>query len=133
MSFSKMTALGNLGRDPELNYTPKGTPVLSFSVCANDKFGDDQNPNWYDVNVYGNNAGVAVQHLHKGDTVYVEGRLAVQAWTKTRGKDAGQIAISMKVNTNDVQFVTKRRNGQAPTPPAHAAPTPPLTDHDTPF
>lgn len=133
MSFSKMTVLGNLGRDPELNYTPKGTPVLSFSVCANDKFGADRNPNWYDVNVYGNNAEVAVQHLHKGDTVYVEGRLAVQAWTKTRGKDAGQIAISMKVNTNDVQFVTKRRDGQAPAPPA--TPHQPLrfAVDDTPF
>jgi single-strand DNA-binding protein len=109
MGFSKMIVLGNLGRDPELNYTPKRTPVLSFPVCANDKFGDEE-PTWFDVNVYGNNAEVAAQHLHKGDTVYVEGTLIVQTWTKKRGKDAGQTAIALKVKTNNVEFVAKRRN-----------------------
>jgi single-strand DNA-binding protein len=139
MSFSKHIVLGNLGRDPELRYTPQGTPVASFPVCSNEKYAGQEKQNWYDVNVFGNSAEVVSEHLRTGDTVYVEGRLDCQIWTKTRGKDAGKQAISMKINTNNVQFVTKRRNGDgASAAPAQAsapgeAPPTDLTDDDVPF
>ena len=118
MSFSKMTVLGNLGRDPELKYTPQGTPVASFSICANERTRDGEKQNWYDVNVYGNSAEVVSQHLLKGDTVYVEGRLDAQAW---KGRD-GEPRLSMKLNTNNVQFVTKRRRDNGEQQAASAAP-----------
>lgn len=135
MSFAKTIVLGNLGRDPELRYTPKGTPVTSFPICANEKFGDQEKQNWFDVNIYGNSAEVASQHLRKGDTVYVEGREDIQLWQKRDGSTA----VSRKLNTNSVQFVTKRsRNGEgssaAPAQPASEAPeAAPLQDDDVPF
>ena len=120
MSFSKIIVLGNLGRDPELRYTPQGTPVASFSICANERTRDGEKQNWYDVNVFGNSAESASQHLLTGDTVYVEGREEVGIWTPERGKNAGVPQIFRKINTNNVNFVTKRRRDGAAAPAAAA-------------
>ena len=83
MSFNKVILVGNLGRDPELRYTPQGTPVCSFSMATNerrkDKAGEMQDQTtWFRVTLWGRQAETASQYLTKGRPVYIEGRLRVE-------------------------------------------------------
>lgn len=113
MSFSKVTILGNLGADAELRYMPNGNPVTSFSVCANDRRGSGDNrtekQNWFKVNLFGNSAEAIAQHLTKGTTVFVEGRIKPELW---KGRD-GETRLTMNVDTTDVQLVGGKRSRSA--------------------
>src|SRR6266576_5301227 len=106
MSFNKIILVGNLGRDPELRYTPKGTPVCSFSMATNerskDKAGEMQDQvTWFRVTLWGRQAETASQYLTKGKPVYIEGRLRVEEWTDRDGK----ARHTLEVNATDMQFI----------------------------
>src|SRR5438034_11698708 len=80
MSFNKIIIVGNLGRDPELRYTPQGTAVCDFSVATNERRKDQSGEmkdetTWFKVTFWGRQAEVASQYLTKGRQVYIEGRL----------------------------------------------------------
>jgi single-strand DNA-binding protein len=106
MSFNKIIVVGNLGRDPELRFTPQGTAVCSFSVASNerrkDKSGEQQDvTTWFRVTVWGKQAETVSKYLTKGRSVYVEGRLHVEEWTDREGKPRH----TLEVNATDVQFL----------------------------
>jgi len=106
MSFNKIILVGNLGRDPELRYTPQGTPVCSFSMATNerrkDKAGDFNDvTTWFRVTLWGRQAETAQQYLTKGRPVYIEGRLRVDEYTDKEGKQR----YSLEVNATDMQFI----------------------------
>lgn len=106
MSFNKVIIVGNLGRDPELRYTPQGTPVCTFSVATNerrkDRAGEQQDvTTWFRITVWGKQAETTSKYLTKGRSVYVEGRLHVEEWTDKEGKPRH----TLEVNASDVQFI----------------------------
>lgn len=106
MSFNKITLVGNLGRDPELRYTPQGTPVCSFTMATNerrkDKTGEMQDQTtWFRVTLWGRQAETASQYLTKGRPVYIEGRLRVEEWTDRDGKPRH----TLEVHATDMQFI----------------------------
>jgi single-strand DNA-binding protein len=106
MSFNKIIIVGNLGRDPELSYTPQGTAVCKFSVATNerrrDKAGEQQDiTTWFRVTCWGKQAENVSRYLSKGRKVYLEGRLHMEEWTDREGK-ARQ---TLEVNASDVQFI----------------------------
>jgi single-strand DNA-binding protein len=106
MSFNKIIIIGNLGRDPELSYTPQGTAVCKFSVATNerrrDKAGEQQDiTTWFRVTAWGKQAENISRYLSKGRKVYLEGRLHVEEWTDREGKPRQ----SLEVNASDVQFI----------------------------
>lgn len=144
MSFNKITLVGNLGRDPELRYTPQGTPVCSFSLATNerrkDKTTGENNDitTWFRVTLWGRQAETASQYLTKGRPVYIEGRLRVEEWTDRDGKPRH----TLEVHATDMQFIgggaRGEEGGAAPAARAAAAPEPSgqpgdLTDDDIPF
>ena len=105
MSYNKISIIGNLGRDPELRYTPQGTAVCQFSVATNerrrDKSGEQQDiTTWFRVTVWGKQAETASKYLSKGRKVYIEGRLHMEEWTDRDGK-ARQ---TLEVNASEEQF-----------------------------
>jgi single-strand DNA-binding protein len=143
MSFNKIILVGNLGRDPELRYTPQGTPVCSFSLATNEKrkdrtTGENQDlTTWFRVTLWGRQAEVASQYLTRGKSVYIEGRLRVEEYTDRDGKPRH----SLEVNATDMQFIGGRGE-EGGAPPARAAaaaqgdtgPEPTdLSDDDVPF
>lgn len=106
MSFNKIILVGNLGRDPELRYTPQGTPVCSFSLATNerrkDKTGEVQDhTTWFRVTLWGRQAETASQYLTKGRPVYIEGRLRVEEWTDRDGRPRH----TLEVHATDMQFI----------------------------
>jgi single-strand DNA-binding protein len=141
MSFNKIILVGNLGRDPELRYTPQGTPVCSFSMATNerrkDKTGEMQDQTtWFKVTLWNRQAETAAQYLQKGRPVYIEGRLRVEEYTDRDGKQRH----SLEVNATDMQFIGGgRAEGEPPMERAAAAPggagpaAPDMADDDIPF
>src|SRR5437763_10633808 len=106
MSFNKIILVGNLGRDPELRYTPQGTPVCSFTMATNerrkDRAGETQDvTTWFKVTLWGRQAETASQFLTKGRPVYIEGRLRVEEWTDRDGRQR----YTLEVHATDMQFL----------------------------
>ena len=115
MSFNKITIIGNLGRDPELRYTPQGDAVCDFSVAVSnrkrDKAGEWQDATtWFKVTLWGKKGENASKYLTKGRQVYVEGRLEVDEWTDRDGKDR----YSLVIQGNEVQFLGGRDEDSSP-------------------
>jgi single-strand DNA-binding protein len=140
MSFNKVILVGNLGRDPELRYTPQGTPVCSFSMATNerrkDKSGEMQDQTtWFRVTLWGRQAETASQYLTKGRPVYIEGRLRVEEWTDRDGK----ARHTLEVHGTDMQFIGGGRGEEPPMERAAAAGSattteqPDMADDDIPF
>jgi len=140
MSFNKVILVGNLGRDPELRYTPQGTPVCSFSMATNerrkDKSGEMQDQTtWFRVTLWGRQAETASQYLTKGRPVYIEGRLRVEEWTDRDGK----ARHTLEVHGTDMQFIGGGRGEEPPMERAAAAgggaatEQPDIADDDIPF
>ena len=131
MSFNKIIIVGNLGRDPELRYTPQGTAVCHFSVATNerrrDKAGEQQDiTTWFRVNAWGRQAENVSKYLTKGRRVYVEGRLHVEDWTDRDGK----ARYTLEVNASDIHFLDSatdvegipvRQQSQAAAPSSRSA------------
>jgi single-strand DNA-binding protein len=106
MSFNKIIIVGNLGKDPELRYTPQGTAVCSFSVATNekrkDKSGEMQDvTTWFRVTLWNRQAENASKYLSKGRPVYIEGRLRVEEWTDRDGNNR----YTLEVQGSDMQFL----------------------------
>lgn len=109
-SFNKIIVVGNLGRDPEMRYTPQGTPLCTFSLASNERrktsAGEQQDiTTWFRVKVWGKQAEVVSRYLSKGRSVYVEGRLHVEDWTDRDGKPR----YTLEVNASDVHFIDGAR------------------------
>jgi single-strand DNA-binding protein len=89
--LNKVMVIGNLGRNPEMRYTPSGKAVTSFSVATSRSWVNAEGERreeteWFNVVTWGNLAEICKQHLTKGQQVYVEGRLQTRSWEGQNGK-----------------------------------------------
>ena len=86
----KIIVIGNLGRDPEMRYTPSGQSVTSFSIASNRRYttGGEQRDetDWFNVSAWGRLADTCNQYLTKGQQVYVEGRLHLRSYQDRDGQ-----------------------------------------------
>ncbi len=86
-SVNKAFLLGNLGRDPELRTTPSGKSVCNFSLATTARVGGEDKTEWHRIVCWQQTADFVGQYLHKGDQVFVEGRLETRNW---EDKDGGK-------------------------------------------
>lgn len=91
-SVNKVILVGNLGRDPEVRYTPDNSAITNISIATTDvwrdKNGDKQErTEWHRVAFFGKLAEIAGEYLKKGSQVYVEGRLQTRKWQDKDGQD----------------------------------------------
>jgi single-strand DNA-binding protein len=113
MAFCKIMLIGNLGRDPEMRYTPAGKPVTQFSVAVSHSRPDgqggwlDEGTDWYRVSVFGDRAERVADQLRKGNKVFVEGRFKTREF---EGKD-GEKRLSLDVISDNV-ISLERRGGR---------------------
>ncbi|MBT9163630.1 MAG: Single-stranded DNA-binding protein [Chloroflexi bacterium] len=104
--YNKLIAIGNVGKDPEMRFTPSGKPVTSFSLATN-RFSTTadgerrQETEWFNIVVWGRQAENCNQFLTKGRQVYVEGEVRTRTWD---GPD-GQKRSRVEVHANRVVFL----------------------------
>lgn len=127
-SFNKVILAGNLTRDPELRYTPKGTAVARITLAVNRVYGTEggerkEEVSFVDVDVWGRQAEVIAQYMKKGRPLLVEGRLKQDTW---EDKNTKQKQSKLKVVLESFSFIDSNRGdsggGEAPrSRPAPAA------------
>ena len=134
-SFNKVILVGNLTRDPELRYTPKGTAIAKFGLAVNRVWTSEsgekkEEVTFIDIDVFGRTAENVAQYMRKGSPMLVEGRLRLDQWDD---KQTGQKRSKLGVVGEIIQFLGSPRAGEggAPAAPraaaaaAPAAPEPP--------
>jgi single-strand DNA-binding protein len=96
--LNKVMIIGNLGRDPEMRYTPSGRPVTTFSVATSRTWNTAEGEKrveteWFNVVAWSSLAEICKQHLSKGQQVYIEGRLQTRHWDDTDGNKHASVEI----------------------------------------
>jgi|688.fasta_scaffold00954_34 single-strand DNA-binding protein len=141
-SFNKVILIGNLTRDVELKYLPKGTPVCNVSMAMNRRWKNEVGEEKEDVyfaecKAFGKQAETIAQYVKKGHPLMVEGRLTREEWDD---KKTGEKRSTTRIMIETFQFLKGRDEGAAPAPaprreaaPAAAAPKPDLDEDDVPF
>jgi len=159
-SVNKVILIGNLGKDPEIKYTPSGTAVAKFSLATNERFKDkagewQDRTEWHNVVLWQRLAEIAGEYLKKGGKVYIEGRLQTRSWDD---KTSGQKKYMTEVVASDIILLGGKGEGggggefsgssrgagasagggnnfdqRTPEPEHAAAGSGPITDEDIPF
>ncbi len=150
-SVNKVILIGNLGKDPEVKYTPQGTAVAKITLATNERFKDkagqwQDRTEWHNVVLWQRLAEIAGEYLKKGGKVYIEGRLQTRSWDD---KQTNQKKYMTEVVANDLVLLSGRGDSsgegysggsrgaanhfdQSAPEPEHAGATP-ITDEDIPF
>jgi single-strand DNA-binding protein len=152
-SINKVILIGNLGKDPEVKYTPQGTPVAKLTLATNERFKDksgewQDRTEWHNVVLWQRLAEIAGEYLKKGSKVYIEGRLQTRSWDD---KQTNQKKYMTEVVANDLVLLGGRGEGgeagsgysrgaaaggnnfDQRTPEPEPAGSSPITDEDIPF
>jgi single-strand DNA-binding protein len=111
-NFNKVLLMGNLTREPEIKYTPKGTAICQLGMAINrywkDENGQDKEEvTFVEVEVWGKQAEAASKYLSKGRPVFIEGRLKLDQWDD---KESGQKRSRLKVVCERIQFIGAPKN-----------------------
>lgn len=112
-SLNKVMLIGNLTRDPEVRYTPKGSAVADLAIAVNRSYQTDsgerqEEVTYVDVVAWSRLAELAGQYLHKGRAVFVEGRLQMDSW---EDKATGQKRSKIRVVAENLQFLDSKGAG----------------------
>src|SRR5215213_10834859 len=109
-NLNKVMLIGNLTRDPEVKYTPKGTAIAEFGLAVNRSYTTDQGEKreevtFIDVSMWGRQGEIAGEYLKKGRPVFIEGRLKLDTWDD---KQTGQKRSKVKVVGERMEFLGSR-------------------------
>jgi len=150
-SVNKVILIGNLGKDPEVKYTPQGTPVAKLTLATNERYKDksgewQDRTEWHNVVLWQRLAEIAGEYLKKGGKVYIEGRLQTRSWDD---KQTNQKRYMTEVVANDLVLLGGRgesgggdfargaaaggNNFDQRVPETEPAPASPISDEDIPF
>jgi len=155
-SVNKVILIGNLGKDPEVKYTPQGTPVAKLTLATNERYKDkdgqwQDRTEWHNVVLWQRLAEIAGEYLKKGGKVYIEGRLQTRSW---EDKQTNQKKYMTEVVANDLVLLGGRGEGggesggfsrgasasnnnnfdqRTPEPEPAAVGSSPISDEDIPF
>ncbi len=129
-SVNKVTLIGNVGKDPELRYTPSGSAVCTLSLATNRTWKDkssgekQQETEWHRIALYDRLAEIAAEYLRAGSVAYIEGRLKTRKWQNKEGHDV----YTTEIIADQLQLFSQREGGteraSAPRPAPAAAPRP---------
>ncbi len=130
-SYNKVMILGNLTRDPELKYTPKGTAIADIGLAVNRTWKDDagnkqEAVTFIDVTLWGRTAEIVGEYCKKGRPLFVEGRLELDSWDD---KTTGAKRYKLKVVGENIQLLGDGGGKGA----HHQQPAPPADDSDIPM
>ena len=113
-SVNKVILIGNLGKDPEVKYTPSGTAVAKFSLATNERYKDkngewQDRTEWHNIVAWQRTAEIAGEYLKKGRTVYIEGRLRTDSW---EDKNTHEKKYRTEIVVNDLVLLGGGQRGE---------------------
>lgn len=118
MAINKVILIGNLGKDPEIRYTPNGGAVASLTIATSESWKDKQTgekqerTEWHRVVLFGRLAEIAREYLHKGSKLYIEGKLQTRKWQDQNGQDR----YTTEIVGNEMQMLSKAQAPEAGKP-----------------
>jgi single-strand DNA-binding protein len=148
MSVNKAILVGRLGRDPETRYTSGGQAVCNFTMATDETYKDragerQKRTEWHRIVVWGKQAEIAQQYLHKGSLIFVEGRIQSRQWDDREGQKRTTVEIvannfRMLGGRGDnagssAQSASGDAEAHAPAAGPEETPTPEVSDEDIPF
>jgi single-strand DNA-binding protein len=112
-SVNKVILIGNLGKDPEVKYTPNGTPVAKFSLATNERYKDkdgnwQDRTEWHNIVAWQRTAEIVGEYVKKGSKIYIEGRLRTDSWDD---KNTGEKKYRTEIVVNDLVLLSGRGEG----------------------
>lgn len=147
-SVNKVILIGRLGRDPEVKYTPNGTPVAKFSLATDESFKDQtgeqqKHTEWHNIVAWKRLAEICGEYLTKGKQVYIEGSIRSRQYQDKEGNKR----TSYEIVARQMQMLGSKGDSDRPPPDRSAAPPPSpqptpdqegsvdseITDEDIPF
>lgn len=114
MSVNKFIGLGNVGQEPEINYTQDGKAIANFSLGMNENWTDKktnekkQKTEWIKVVVFGNLANIVQAYVKKGSKVYVEGSLQTRKWTDKNGVEKYTTEVILQGFNSNLQLLDSK-------------------------
>ncbi|MEJ2111873.1 MAG: single-stranded DNA-binding protein [Acidobacteriota bacterium] len=145
-SLNKIMLIGNLGKDPEIRYTPDGTPVANFSLATSENWTDksgsrQEHTEWHTIVAWSRLADLSKKYLSKGRQVYIEGRVRTREWND---RDGNKRRTTEVIATQMVLLGSRSQSSDAGVQPMETArradPEPDdsfmdsgITDNDIPF
>jgi single-strand DNA-binding protein len=140
-SVNKVILVGNVGKDPEVKYAPSGVAVAKFSLATNERFKDksgewQDRTEWHSVLAWQRLAEIVGEYVHKGDKLYIEGKLQTSNW---EGRNSGDRKFRTEIVARDIVLLGSRDAAEPTTAdpnqerePVYAG-TGEITDEDIPF
>src|SRR5579864_6413845 len=112
-SVNKVILVGNLGKDPEVKYTPSGTPVAKFSLATNENYKDksgqwQERTEWHNIVAWQRLAEIVGEYVKKGSKLYIEGRLQTSSWDD---KETGQKKYKTEIVAHELVLLGGRGEG----------------------
>ena len=114
-SVNKVILIGNLGKDPEIKFTPNGTQVAKFSLATNERFKDkdgqwQDRTEWHNIVAWARLAEVVGQYVKKGSKLYIEGRIQTSSWDD---RETGQKKYRTEIIASDLVLLSGRGEGDS--------------------
>jgi single-strand DNA-binding protein len=113
-SVNKVILIGNLGRDPEVRYTPNGLAVANITIATTEAWKDKQSgenqerTEWHRIVMYSRLAEIAGEYLRKGSKIFIEGRLQTRKW---QDKNTGQDRYTTEIIADTLQMLDSKGTG----------------------
>ena len=125
-SVNKVILVGNVGKDPEVKYSPSGTPVAKFSMATNERFKDRSGESqdrveWHNVVAWQRLAEIVGEYVGTGSKLYIEGKLQTSRWDDHQ---SGQTKYRTEVIAREIVLLGSRRNGTTDLPQDHSGQEP---------
>jgi single-strand DNA-binding protein len=112
-SVNKVILVGNVGKDPEVKYTPSGTPVAKFSLATNEKYKDrsdewQERTEWHNIVAWQRLAEIVGEYVKKGAKLYIEGKLQTSSWDD---RESGTKKYRTEIVARDLVLLGSHENG----------------------
>jgi single-strand DNA-binding protein len=117
MSVNSITLVGRAGRDPEVKYFESGTMVANLTLAVNRRSRDEE-PDWFNLEIWGKTAQVAADYVKKGSLIGVIGSLRIEKWTD---RSTGEVKSKPVIRVDRLELLGSKRDGDTPAPSGQAS------------
>jgi single-strand DNA-binding protein len=117
MSINTVTLVGRAGRDPDVRYFESGSVVCKFSLAVNRRSRNNDQPDWFNVEMWGRTAEIAANYVRKGSLIGVTGALKLDQWND---RATGALRTSPVIRVDRLELLGSKRDNEASMPGNHA-------------